>query len=486
MPYINGQKVACGSCIRGHRAGACSHAHNRVMIPVRPAGRPPTHADPCPCREKPMYWAAIPLKSKCHCETKFGGVPAIDSSKYAAPLAPSVSSSSCCSSEPVKSPTNPSPQRSRPKGVQQRKSQSNTHTRQMSQDEKVSNLRRMDPNQLNIISNQHAPGSQPQGHPSSLGQFQQQYPGGGQYLIPQSQFFITQATAMNPSPQPYYGTTAPYGNGSGNPNGQAFQPSPPSSSSTQLTPSPPTKSMDFGLNGNGATAALAPVSRGCCSTANSGLQSAPLPAAQNMTGGYHNGTAYLAEGFALPPNVYAYPAMVGSSFDQPLQYDQWQRFVANSFTSQFPFSSSLIAPTHPSPSTEPNKSSPSEVTNLHNGAMSLHQCGCGPGCACVGCAAHPYNEPTKQYVYTAWDQQFKTENLDDTNEAFGQATMNTPPSDESSPSAQETINESGSYLYVAFENPMICSGDATSCSCGDNCSCIGCLVHGNPGRAPSP
>ncbi|KAK4163828.1 copper fist DNA binding domain-containing protein [Cladorrhinum sp. PSN259] len=40
MPIINGQKVACWPCIRGHRSGTCNHADSRVMMAVRRPGRP--------------------------------------------------------------------------------------------------------------------------------------------------------------------------------------------------------------------------------------------------------------------------------------------------------------------------------------------------------------------------------------------------------------------------------------------------------------
>ncbi|KAK2074528.1 hypothetical protein P8C59_008728 [Phyllachora maydis] len=40
MPFINGQKMACGPCIRGHRSTKCTHASERVMVPVRKPGRP--------------------------------------------------------------------------------------------------------------------------------------------------------------------------------------------------------------------------------------------------------------------------------------------------------------------------------------------------------------------------------------------------------------------------------------------------------------
>ncbi|KAK4182525.1 hypothetical protein QBC35DRAFT_468039 [Podospora australis] len=40
MPVIDGRKVACWPCIRGHRSGSCNHAGTRTMVPVRRPGRP--------------------------------------------------------------------------------------------------------------------------------------------------------------------------------------------------------------------------------------------------------------------------------------------------------------------------------------------------------------------------------------------------------------------------------------------------------------
>ncbi|KAK4201191.1 copper fist DNA binding domain-containing protein [Triangularia verruculosa] len=40
MPVVDGQKVACQPCIRGHRVGSCNHAGERQMVPVKKPGRP--------------------------------------------------------------------------------------------------------------------------------------------------------------------------------------------------------------------------------------------------------------------------------------------------------------------------------------------------------------------------------------------------------------------------------------------------------------
>ncbi|KAK0724099.1 copper fist DNA binding domain-containing protein [Lasiosphaeris hirsuta] len=40
MPVVDGEKVACWPCIRGHRVGTCNHASDRPMMAVRRPGRP--------------------------------------------------------------------------------------------------------------------------------------------------------------------------------------------------------------------------------------------------------------------------------------------------------------------------------------------------------------------------------------------------------------------------------------------------------------
>ncbi|KAL2885633.1 Protein GRISEA [Ceratocystis lukuohia] len=68
MPIIDGIKMACVPCIRGHRSTKCNHASERVMVPVRKPGRPLSicphpSTKPCACG----VTAAIPKKSTCSC-----------------------------------------------------------------------------------------------------------------------------------------------------------------------------------------------------------------------------------------------------------------------------------------------------------------------------------------------------------------------------------------------------------------------------------
>ncbi|SZF04779.1 unnamed protein product [Blumeria hordei] len=69
MPLINGMKMACEPCIRGHRSTKCTHANERLMVPVRKPGRP---LSACPHPRDQMcncssVIAAIPRKQTCVC-----------------------------------------------------------------------------------------------------------------------------------------------------------------------------------------------------------------------------------------------------------------------------------------------------------------------------------------------------------------------------------------------------------------------------------
>ncbi|RNJ58336.1 hypothetical protein D7B24_004788 [Verticillium nonalfalfae] len=69
MPLINGQKMACEPCIRGHRSTKCTHANERLMVPVRKPGRPLSTCPHPPSRGCGCgsVTAAIPRKQKCNC-----------------------------------------------------------------------------------------------------------------------------------------------------------------------------------------------------------------------------------------------------------------------------------------------------------------------------------------------------------------------------------------------------------------------------------
>ena len=145
-----------------------------------------------------------------------------------------------------------------------------------------------------------------------------------------------------------------------------------------------------------------------------------------------------------------------------------------------------------------------------------HQCKCGESCQCIGCAAHPYNEATQNYVRSAWDTVAEEApgaqedvngghtpaaaatngNLDiKLNEADGtssitntaDSTIQSPPpithspSDNASTEGEEQTLSANDFFFVSYPFGDSCAGDTASCPCGDDCQCIGCAIHNNPG-----
>ena len=135
-----------------------------------------------------------------------------------------------------------------------------------------------------------------------------------------------------------------------------------------------------------------------------------------------------------------------------------------------------------------------------------HQCTCGEGCQCVGCAAHPYNDATQEYVRSAWNSMMNEQtngNHGFTNGNPGDSSTNHTPNDTTTVATTQTegngtttgphtpsdaassLNEeqqlsANDFFFVSYSLGDACAGDGASCPCGDECQCIGCVIHGNP------
>jgi len=81
--------------------------------------------------------------------------------------------------------------------------------------------------------------------------------------------------------------------------------------------------------------------------------------------------------------VFTYPAQYGS-WNMPINPQMWQQITSGS-------QPSMAAPPMP---TAPNNTIPDLGIS--------HQCTCGPGCQCLGCLVHPFNDQTYQYVNSAY------------------------------------------------------------------------------------
>ncbi len=201
----------------------------------------------------------------------------------------------------------------------------------------------------------------------------------------------------------------------------------------------------------------------------------------------HNGMAFGQPMFYLypQPTVFTYPATYGS-FQNPLQPQEWQQnFRANS-SGQPPVSL-------PSPSAF-------NVPPTSEGIDTVHTCSCGDACQCIGCAAHPYNDATQDYVRSAWTSmslerppgEIYTNEQTPTNGNSTMAAKPQPVETPSSPTAhtpssttsgngEEQSLSAADFLFVNYPFTADgCGGDTHSCPCGDDCQCLGCTIHRQP------
>lgn len=164
-----------------------------------------------------------------------------------------------------------------------------------------------------------------------------------------------------------------------------------------------------------------------------------------------------------------------------------------------------------------------------------HACNCGPGCRCLYCPVHPFNEETKRHTQeiadlmpyadsasslssppqSAYDSSFVNSELtpiptngdgNHLNEfvsPMSQVYPNQPPMPQSmfppslpeegnlhsmvsatmngrvdeAPSYPRRDSEYYHYTYAVGPARPDCTAVPGTCACGDNCSCLGCLTH---------
>lgn len=174
-------------------------------------------------------------------------------------------------------------------------------------------------------------------------------------------------------------------------------------------------------------------------------------------------------------------------------------------------------------------------TSISLGSDPCHDCKCGEDCQCLGCAAHPFNNTTRQHVQemgvlmTFDDDEhtpeaitsgyqspfFQSNPVTTPSNFFSQhsSSMSHPlahdaydpysdphstmPNGYSSPlQTDHSLNQQLMHTseYYTLEYPVgipgSCSDVTGSCQCGSDCSCVGCLTHsghnGVPLEAPVP
>ncbi|KAF9876090.1 grisea protein [Colletotrichum karsti] len=537
MPLINGQKMACEPCIRGHRSTKCTHANERLMVPVRKPGRPLSTCPHPPARGCGCgsVTAAIPRKQKCGCGSSTAGTPTESSAASSI-----IKAESPASDAPPMSPT-----KAPATSFRVQKPTAKSASRKQSFD--PANLERMDAAHVNILnpyemaqasSMPHANGmagiaaprpgmeygAMPMMAPVNGGfhqpmmypMFPQQIPGMFQpgSMMPQNGALPTAATPkVAPTPAPAKAT-----NGgsccSGSKNGTTQAPTAPptpalTTASTKgsccsgKTKSEGNTTQSSSVNSS-PKAQTKPKTGGCCSS-----KAAAPPINTNVVTNGHMPNGHMSPNgmaispfqtpIAMPqgmyqsyfqPHIFTYPPQYGS-YMSPLQPAQWKE--------------TMDALQYGQPTPQPtgfNMSAPlnfaPEGANPAVSESTSHMCTCGDGCQCIGCAAHPYNDATQDYVRSAWesmlDDSYGTANGASTNGHVETAATTTngtavrgveahtngengasppapqTPSDAASGLSEEQALSASDFFFVTYPfGGDACAGETSSCPCGDDC-----------------
>lgn len=529
MPTINGMKMACEPCIRGHRSTKCTHANERLMVPVRKPGRPlsacPHPKDQaCGCGG---VTAAIPRKQACGCGTNEPPV-------LSRPAPQDTSTTLADLPSPTKSAFKVQKGSGRPQSS-------------MKQSFDPANFERMDMNSVNIVQFEQRTQSIQVPFPNGYATTGPPQPYG---YIPQYSSMQTKYTQI-PVQEPVHSLSTMLDST----NGFITTPLPENGfehNTTELrmadtsgeTPmstmsgnimnggsccAPPVPAFNGESNGmaiGGST--TRPPNHSHSSSSASSLSEPPEIQAGSCCSSKPRTDVPKLESFSsqgspvdmtpqtqhhvLPQSetpfnpilypqylpqatVFTYPATYGS-FENPLQPSAWLESVrANSYNTAQP----------------PNSVPPpvSFSTPIIPGSLeTVHTCGCGDGCQCIGCAAHPYNDATKEYVRNAWSEQgrrpevysngtngtsksngngngnvgIQSQNIDTVSSPAAQ----TPSSTTSGNGEADQVMSAADFFFVNYNfDGEGCGGDTQSCPCGDDCECIGCTIH-KPGALQMP
>ncbi|KAK7422281.1 hypothetical protein QQZ08_009587 [Neonectria magnoliae] len=517
MPLINGQKMACEPCIRGHRSTKCTHANERLMVPVRKPGRPLSTCPhqvsrPCSCGQ---VTAAIPRKQKCHCGPNSAETPEVkaeasDLTRDATPQSPSKA-------------TNP------PYRIQKTTTKNGVQPSGRRESVDTTALERMDPNMLNIMPAYSVAQQKPPVPMPDISAF------GAMGMVPADTPFGPMMYPVFPPqmPPPMMGPDAT--------NGMANGHSPPlaKGQAPDKDNKPKVGSCCGGGASNGATTSLPQSStavsspnitserktKSCCSSGISSPKTEPksdvlpasaVPPTNGLVMPAFQPPMVMPNGmypYYPQPTIFTYPPQYGS-FLQPLQPEQWRQVMASmTFAAQGGM---------PAPYAIPNAVPYPAQGTPHSAAGTSHQCTCGETCQCVGCAAHPYNDATQSYVRSAWESMMDDPQNPRANRhgdhghthVNGHGINETPVHNDSSnpddlpvvssvegtrsPTAPETPSEAASgmseeqalsasdFFFVSYPFGDSCAGETSSCPCGEDCQCLGCTIHNGPDTILDP
>lgn len=501
------------------------------MVPVRKPGRPLSSCPhpssrPCSCA---AVTAAIPRKQKCRCGTSD---PAAVVESKPEKDAPSSSSSAT---------TPPSPSKFGSAGFRVQKQGAKAGpSRKQSID--IAGLQRMDASQLNVLPPY-----------SGVNQPQMSTPNGSS--TPMSEASLYGSMDMTPS-EGSFGTEA------------GMFPMFPYAMGAPMIPHGPMRVTPIGQNGssvNGSVKRESETLKSCCGGSNGvkshrdDASSVPAPSV-NGNGGREPeaksccsstpsssgqekkpvgimpppGVPFPPNGILIPPfqhpmamangmypfyaqpNIFNYPPHYGS-YLQPLQPEQWRQLMAAMAFQHG--GAQAFGMTGPMPMQQP-------PPTPNGSSWTSHQCTCGDACQCIGCAAHPYNDATQNYVRSAWSSMMEeaqkshahtnsngshlngqTNGVNGANGETEESTKTscngttTPiktngdgtwspaapqtPSDAASGLSEEQALSASDFFFVSYPFGDTCAGETSSCLCGDDCQCIGCTIHNNTDPAPS-
>lgn len=479
-------------CIRGHRSTKCTHQAERVMIPVRKPGRPLSSCPhqkgkPCNCNN---ITAAIPRNSKCGCGTMEPTTADTGTAVKAEPSASEVAATS--------------PTRTTPQFRVSKHTATKSSGRKQSFD--ISLLNQMDPSTINVISGRdlalgmngninHANPIPSAGFPPS---FQPNFGPGGPL---ETRFEYTRMlgrlddTVINTFfDNPHSTVSDPSLNGLSNNHTSGHSGLGPSGA-PHYTPISISGSPSFGSSAK----ELSTENASCCAKRTAAIPPAHAQLGQqkqpqcapglirygNSIPTHDSNMAALDFNGAMnnrpimqhtPPQnpVYTYPTSYGSSFYEPLQYSQWQQMMTSQSQSMPPENAYMAS------------QSAMEAAAAVSNSYTAHQCGCGEDCQCLGCATHPFNAAMQEYVLSALqEEQSVSPSLSngangDSNSApnsTGGASPNVLPSPvaDGSPASESGSAGMNDYLFVSY-----CPGNLQTCPCGDDCACVGCMIHCQP------
>ncbi|KAI1275561.1 hypothetical protein F5Y07DRAFT_409181 [Xylaria sp. FL0933] len=485
MPVIDGVKVACIPCIRGHRSTKCTHQAERIMIPVRKPGRPLSSCPhqkgkPCNCSN---ITAAIPRNGKCGCGTS--EPPVTDT---IAPVKQEPPVSDIAPLSPTKTASFRVQKHATPKSP----------SRKQSYD--ISLLSQMDPNSINVISghsialgtNGNLTHASPMSSPGFMSSFQPNFSSEGslgQNLEYAQILGRLEGAALN----------AFFDNSVSNPSSTGLSSNGASGHSSLDTAHYPTASES--PNSNSYTKGFSSEGMSCCGKGRSAL--APTNGQLEERKSPQDGLGFMRYGDSMPTHssnmsalgfnggmherptmqhtqqntAYAYPVSYGSSFYEPLQFSQWQEMMTNQ--------SQSIPPQNAYMGSHSRMETAAPVPESY----AANQCGCGEGCQCLGCATHPFNSAMQEYVLSALQEgQSLSPSLSsgDINGAMNGTNETSPgvlasPIADGSPASETGSTGMNDYLFVSY-----CPGSPQSCPCGDECACVGCMIHGQQAARSPP